>query len=279
MRIPHSQLFRTISQQNVTNKKELYRLQEQVASGKKYTKVSDDPFTYASIFGLNQELTNHDNDVSKISMSLSLMTTVENVSDELSDIFDKVKTLILNGNNTDNQTAMNQELISLQDRIKQLGNTKLGEKYIFAGNDTKTRPFQDDYSYVGSINTSSIDVFGNDVPININGAEMFQGMFQHIEDVKADLGSESITRHLDKNLEMFNKSVGNQMKYAGKMNHLESDQKNITRMQKTITDMISSLEEVDMIEVIAKLKDQETIYEAGLKTSSMLMNTTLLDFI
>jgi flagellar hook-associated protein 3 FlgL len=69
------------------------------------------------------------------------------------------------------------------------------------------------------------------------------------------------------------------MNVGAKTNRLETTQDRLEQSKLNLTELKSNVEEVDMVEVIVKLKTEETVYQAALATGSSIMRKSLIDYL
>jgi flagellar hook-associated protein 3 FlgL len=71
----------------------------------------------------------------------------------------------------------------------------------------------------------------------------------------------------------------NLAKIGATVNKLEHTQSVLERSEVDTTEMVSDIEDLDYAEAITALQNQQTIYEAALKSASMITSLSLVDFI
>jgi flagellar hook-associated protein 3 FlgL len=66
---------------------------------------------------------------------------------------------------------------------------------------------------------------------------------------------------------------------GGRENRLSTAETIIGNLQDSLTKQLSSIEDVDLTKLLTRLSQQETAYEAVLKSSSMVMNMSLMNYL
>jgi flagellar hook-associated protein 3 FlgL len=171
------------------NLSKLIRAQEQVSSGKKLLRPSDNPIAAATVLALQRQL----GDVSRYSQAIDtarpLLEQGMGALSEASSILTEARGLAIQGlNGTLNdadRSGLAQNLRLLKSRLLEVANTKLGDRYIFGGTATKHMPFtetalngQPRVVYNGDDASRSVAVGpGVDLAVNIPGSEAF-GRFE-----------------------------------------------------------------------------------------------------
>ena len=125
--------------------RDLARLQEQVSTGSRVNRISDDPsvaFQLLSLESQRQSLINYQEGLTNIVSIMGMTTTIlESMTAELRST-QEVLTQIAGG--IHGQSNRDRIADSIDDRLEQtllLANTQLGNRYLFSGAKTSTRPF------------------------------------------------------------------------------------------------------------------------------------------
>ncbi len=171
------------------NLAKLIRAQEQVSSGKRLLRPSDDPIAASTVLALQRQL----GDVSRYSKAIDsarpLLEQGMGALNEASNILVEVRGLAVQGlNGTLNSVdrhALAQDLRLLKSRLLEVGNTKLGDRYVFGGTAAQDMPFteadvngQPRVVYHGDSASRTVAVGpGVDLAVNIPGNEAF-GRFE-----------------------------------------------------------------------------------------------------
>ena len=167
-----------INQQNDLN--ELNKVQTQLATGKKISRMDEDPVVFTKFLVLDEEI----NSLSQIKNSAEFAKTFANETDtilnEFSSTLDSFKTKLLQAaNDTNNKTsrdAIAKELRGALNHLKDLANTSIDGKYIFSGSAFDRKPIGDDLKYYG--NDKKVKAFlgkGVEREYNIDGYSLFLG--------------------------------------------------------------------------------------------------------
>jgi flagellar hook-associated protein 3 FlgL len=138
-----------------------------------------------------------------------------------------------------------------------------------------------------AMNTPGVDVFGGHYQ-NDSGLEpafeedqqrnLFLGLGQLIagletndqEKIQASLGS--INGAIDQVSRM-------QADIGARENRLEVSEKVLTDLEQNEKERKSRVEDVDFAELMSRIKQQQTVYQAVMKTSSMIMRMSLMDYL
>jgi flagellar hook-associated protein 3 FlgL len=157
------------------------------------------------------------------------------------------------------------------------------------GNITHYDNKRDNISYQVSYNQSiSINALGKDL-ISVDLMRDLEEMINEVGKVSQN-GSKYDDLLKDSLGDKFNKLIGKIDKHKDNLLKQQADLgTRINRLDLTInrldddkvnlTDLMSQNEDIDIAEVIMKMKSQEMVYNAALMSSNKIIQTTLLDFI
>jgi flagellar hook-associated protein 3 FlgL len=145
---------------------------------KRVQKPSDDPVGNIEILSIRSKNVDGDQYKRNASVAKAQLTFTENALDELTELLVKAKELAIgqSSNLYDPQVrrAVAQEVSQLKNHSLSISNRRLGNKYIFAGHKTLTKPFDENGEYKGDDKQTKIevakDVF---VPVAFSGDEVF----------------------------------------------------------------------------------------------------------
>lgn len=159
-------------------KEKLENLQLQGSNLKKVQRPSDDPVGNMEILSIRSKKIDGEQFTRNASVAKAQLTFTENAIEELTDIMVKVKELAIGQSSNifdpSIRRSVAKEIHQLHDQSIGVGNRRLGNKYIFSGFKTLTKPFNEDGKYLGDENQTKIEV-GKDVfvPITFNGKDIF----------------------------------------------------------------------------------------------------------
>lgn len=116
------------------------QLQNQLSSGLKINRPSDDPAGIQNAMRLKSNISSVEQWKSNADAALDYMNTTDSTLGEMTSILQRVRDLASEGANgtlsTDDRTAVADEVDQLTDQLSVMGNTQVGSKYIFSGTAT-----------------------------------------------------------------------------------------------------------------------------------------------
>ncbi|WP_207062411.1 flagellar hook-associated protein FlgL [Motiliproteus sp. SC1-56] len=146
MRISTLQTFNNAVDQMQQNQTRLAELQQQISSGKKLLRPSDDPIAAAQILKLNREVARLDKFEDNIDVTNRRLQLEELTLDQINTATDRIRELTIQaGNGTltnEDRGFLAAEVRQLQDQIMGLMNTQdASGEYLFAGSLGFEKPF------------------------------------------------------------------------------------------------------------------------------------------
>lgn len=292
MRITQSMLSSNMLRNLSSSYNKMGKLQEQLTSGKKVNRPSDDPVVVMKGMGYRMQ-------VDKVATFQKNLGEVNNWLDSTDDALDGVgqvlhraKELVTNAANTGAMTPEDREKIKieleqLQKQIQDLANTKVGDKYIFSGTKTDT-PVYGENGF--PTDQATLDAFGKPVQIevfdgvslnvNTNAVGMFQDIDKLFEEMKAigddGTGFSDALSKIDTQMDAVltaRADVGARSNRAELMHNRLEMQEGAAKKQQ------SENEDIDFEKVITEMLTQESIHRAALSVGARIIQPSLVDFL
>ncbi len=171
IRITNNMVANTLTRNMNNNMKNLYKLQEQIATGRTINKPSDNPGGLVRSLRLRSDITANEQYLANISDSLSYMDTTESAMNNLTSVLNRVRGLTVqaaNGTNDDSALqSIAEELSQLREQLRTIANSTYGSKYVFAGSNVTEAPCTEDGQWTGN-NTELMREIGSEVKIPVN---------------------------------------------------------------------------------------------------------------
>src|SRR6185295_4335746 len=141
MRITEGMRYQSFLQDVSRAQDRLVKAQQQVSSGKRVTKPSDDPGAATDILRLNSDKNESSQYSKNLSFARSKLETTDGVLDTIEQIVERARVLGLSS--LSNPTAAKgyvTETNALRDQVLTSANTTFAGRYIFGGSVTTTAP-------------------------------------------------------------------------------------------------------------------------------------------
>lgn len=154
MRIADKMNYEQVTNNLGRNRAEMSDLQNQAALQKRVTKPSDDPLGATRILGMRTEVNGNNQYLKSISNAKAFLEYSEESLGALSDALVRAKELAINQANDASAGPKSRELVAsevtqLHSQAVQIGNRKLGDRFLFGGFRTQSAPFDPDGNYHG----------------------------------------------------------------------------------------------------------------------------------
>ena len=182
MRVSTESAYRRVLIGLRTNFSGLVRSQEQVASGLRILRPSDDPTGTSRVLSLERQLADSNRIRSAIAGGLTFVDAAAAALEEGSKLIAEVRSLVLqsmNGTITEqDRAAIGQQISLLRTQMIEIANQRTADRYLFGGTKTTTPPWSvagdGTVHYDGDASTQDIRIgSGVTIPINVAGDQIF----------------------------------------------------------------------------------------------------------
>ncbi|WLD92974.1 flagellar hook-associated protein FlgL [Alkalihalobacillus sp. AL-G] len=266
------------------------KYQEQLATGKRITRPSDDPVVAMKGMEYRTNLTEIDQFDRNLSEVYKWMDSSDESLDQATQVMHRLRELVVqasNGTYEGNQReAIGEEVEQLRDHLISVANTQVAGKYIFNGTDTVNPPVDANGTVVGT-NTNAVNIEvskGIEMRVNINQQNVFpQAVFDDLNDLVTDLKGGAAPGAINNYLSKIDGHVDNLLneraELGARYNRVEMIAERVSQQKVIATRVLSDNEDVDMEKAIMNLKTQESIHRAALSSGARIMQPTLMDFL
>ena len=312
MRIPDIAFFDTFNKYDKIKEKDLQRFTQELASGKKILKPSDN--TVDSVRTLRLKNLSDDLEVYSRNMSMvrSTLDIAESTLGSIVDTGQETRVEIIRLLNTGVLDSEDAEVLrdffqSMRDYIVNQANVQVGDTSLFGGVKSQVNPIASDGSYQGETVETTVPVskgvelnttFNGKNYLGVNENSNKMAMVEAIDKIIEIIDSGDLTRlHSEKInvtvngeaygnisiLEAFDKGLDAVMQYRSKIGSQINVIDNLKQQNETIkvnyNELISALEDTDYAGTISNLEKARTAYEALLASISQNKDISLLNFM
>ena len=271
--------------------------QQQVSTGMRISRASDDPVAAAGAMQSGSALRALEQFHRNIGQAKTRVGAEEGVLNQLGDVLTRAKELAISqaGDTADASTraAVRAEVDQLLEFVVGLGNTRLGEAYLFGGDQASAAPFQRPppgdpapvFAAAPPNGTHQTEVAaGQFLKANHNGSEVFldTGALKALYDLSEALGSGTAT-DIGAALNQVSSAFGEVQNLLGdigaRSNQLEITSTNLDALEINLRTFKSDLEEVDIEAAVTELVSRQTAFQAAMLATSRVMGMTLTDYL
>lgn len=297
MRITQLTTFNTLKRYLNDNREALAKYQQQLSSGKRVTKASDDNIAFATSRQLNNAVRKNEQFQTNISSGLTKARFAQDALNGMIDVLIDFKRIGVNAASAtlDGQDRENlaDQVAGLKEKIVEMGNTEFNGAHLFAGTNSDTPPFALDATAPGGVsdtsNAKSLDTQISDtsrVAVSVTGdklrntgsGDLFEIM-QNMEDALRANDATAVNATLDTADSAINHVTSLASGLGSNINRMEFLDEQLKSQVITQEGEISELTDTDYAEAISNVQKQETSYQAALSVHSRIIQTSLLDFL
>lgn len=181
MRIADKMQFNQVTQNVQKNRSEMAELQNQAATQKRINKPSDDPLASARVLSSRAEERVSNQFIKNINQARAFLEFSDQSLGELSEILTRAKELAISqssdsSGNEETRKVTASEVEQIYNQAVQIGNRKLGERYVFGGYQTQRMPFDQSGQYFGDDGDIKVQTNKDSfVAMNMPGGKVFLG--------------------------------------------------------------------------------------------------------
>ncbi|MFN8535287.1 MAG: flagellar hook-associated protein FlgL [Dehalococcoidia bacterium] len=291
MRITQNMLVHSVTRNLNDTRVKMDDLNEQITSGKRIRKPSDDPTGAAVALGLRARQARLEAQERGRGAAKDWLESTESNLADLSNTLIRVKELSVQAANTTlDQAARGHiaaELDQILDHLVQVGNARIGDRFLFAGDRTDTPPFTRapgpaGATYNGTTNGVAMRVdAGVVIDVGITGDRLLS-VFSAIGALSTDLqtpGQEIDPVRLQAIEDAHDDVLSARASTGAKMNRLEALGERAAEEGLAIAGHLSEVEDTDFVEAVLDFQTRQTVYQAALATGAKVIQPSLLDFL
>lgn len=272
----------------------LSRLQDQLSSGKRLRRPSDDPQALTQAMKLRSTSDQSAQYLRNINSAQGWLGAADVALDQLSSVLVRARDIALRGSTdtlgADERQQLASQVGSLLGEALQTVNTTHEGNYVFSGHQVETQPFDPTtLSYSGDGGRMQREINrGVEIDVNLPGNFQVEGVavlptaLAALKDLQDHLNAND-TASLTADLAQLSESVGQVLNLRGivgaTVNRVDATEKALKTDQVNVAMLLSRAQDTDVAEVMTKLMMQETVYRAALAAGARVIQPSLLDFL
>lgn len=181
MRIADKMTYDQVRNNLLKNRSEMAELQNQAATQKRVTKPSDDPVAAGRVLKSRIDFEGNKQFIKNLNYAKSFLDLTDQSLSEVGESLMRIKELALGqandaSGNAESRRVVATEVEQIRNQIIGVGNRKLGDRFIFGGFRTQTRPFDQLGRYEGDSGEMMLHIDkATFLPMNISGDKVFLG--------------------------------------------------------------------------------------------------------
>jgi flagellar hook-associated protein 3 FlgL len=265
--------------------------QNQVSSGKKVLKPSDDPTAAADIVQLTSEGAEADQYARNVTFAQSKLQVTDGVLDNVQQMVERARTLgqASLGDLTASSANIT-ELNGLRDQILSAANTTYQGQFIFGGSVSTTPPYvknpDSSVSYNGNTGNMSVQVTRTTaLPTQVAGSDIFSGPV-NVFDVMSNLstaiqnGDQTAINDAVNQLGQFDDNVSTaRSKVGGYLNLATDVQSQLSTANVARASNLSQEQDADLPTAISEMTQSQQTLQAALAVGARVSQVSILDYL
>jgi flagellar hook-associated protein 3 FlgL len=310
-------MMNTQMMRNLTNNLgRMNNMQNQLSTGMRINKPSDDPVGITFALRYRSELDSNDQYIDNVSSAISMLEYTDTTIGQAGDVMHRFKELLVQGSNgtleQTNLDAIKSEISQLYNQMVEIANSQFNGKHIFNGENTVEKPYPtmtleetadplatppQFKAYHVASDTGSIRYelsSGMSIAVNITGNEVFGNPVSSDGDTGSDNVFQLLRRAYDTLdagdkegvADLFgqvdtrmNTMLVKRAEVGAKMNRVELIQNRLSDIDVNLQTIKSKTEDADMAKVITNMKTEENVYQASLSVGAQIIRPSLVDFL
>ncbi|MDQ0227141.1 flagellar hook-associated protein FlgL [Bacillus sp. 7586-K] len=271
------------------------KYQDQLATGKKISRPSDDPVVAIKGMFYRTNLTEVEQYKRNLNEAYTWMENSEAGIEQATQVIQRIRELTVQANNSTNSPedlkAIGVEISQLKEDLIGVANTKVAGNYIFNGTQTKNPPIpldangNPDFSQINST-AYNIEVSkGVQLKVNVDANNLFsQELFDTLSALETNLldgegtleNGDELLADLDKHIDSM---LAERSELGARYNRLELVDSRLSDQEVIANRILSDNEDADIERVITDLTIQESIHRASLSVGARIIQPSLIDFL
>ncbi|MDP1510232.1 flagellar hook-associated protein FlgL [Paenibacillus sp. CMAA1739] len=290
--------MQTLSNLN-RNYSNMDKMENQISTGRKLNKPSDDPVGVTYALRYRAELASNEQFQTNADAAVSWLDFTDSTMQQAQEVMKRLKELTVQASSgTVDEAGLNSiklEVDQLKGQMTNIGNSQIRGKYIFNGQNYDKQPYVlsgtvTDYSQIDP-DTGAIQYsVGDQDPFQVNtsGSEFFgastdsDNVFKVMDNLTAALTSgdhNAVSVQLTNIESRTNKMQASLSEVGARTNRVQLVQARLTDRNLNLTTLQSKTEDADIASLMIKATSAQTIYQAALKSSASIMQPSLVDFM
>ncbi|WP_208560888.1 flagellar hook-associated protein FlgL [Marinilactibacillus kalidii] len=303
MRVTNALMSKSFMRNLNNNMKNVYTYQEQLSTMQQVSRPSDDPLKVSKVLDLNNEIKQNDEYKTTINDSIDFANVQDSALGNATTSIQRIYTLTqqaANGTyNDQDRQAIKAEVENEIDTLMDSLNTSFGGRYIFAGNNTTTKPFTKEASVDGAIpkvtyngtadNTSKEIARGVTIELKTDGSKLmltgedgsdlgtfFNDLLTALDSGDTEQLGGDLLSTVDKQM---NNIINLRTDIGATQNRLVAAKDRNESEYLNLKTTFSNTQDIDLAETYMKYSMEMVSYEASLQMGTKILQNNLLDYI
>lgn len=294
MRITHTMVSDTSLRNMRNNLERLDILHNQISTGKRVSRPSEDPAGTARTLTYNTDIANGETYLRTMDSAVTWLNATDDALAEAGNLLQRARELAVQGANDGALTPADManigaEVDHILSQMVVTGNASLRGQRLFAGELIDADPFTPTggapgYTYTGDTGTMEREYdLGAYVTINTPGQATLGPAITALYNLRNNLNAGNSAAISSADLTAIDGAIDTILSaradIGAKTNRIEAAADRQSLLQVNLQNLRSKVEDVDLVEAISKFSVRETVYKASLEVSGKAIQPSLLDYL
>jgi flagellar hook-associated protein 3 FlgL len=289
MRITHGMLTDTTIRNLSANLTRLEEFSNQLTSGKRIDRPSDDPVGVASALSHRATLEQLEQHLKNIAGAKSWLEATDAALDSAGAVLLRARELAVQGANDslspEDRLAIRSEIDNLIENVLQVSNATYSDQYLFAGARTTTPAYAAGTppAYQGDTTLIQREIApGTNITVNVVGQTPFDPIFSALAALSTALGANdtsAINAAISSLASAHTTLLTTRAQVGARLNRLGAQEERLMTVQVNVTELLTKVEDTDYTATITNFSTAQTVYKAALEVGARTLQPSLLDYL
>jgi flagellar hook-associated protein 3 FlgL len=256
-------------------------------TGQRINTVSDDPVDASQVMRMDSQVRDIEQFRRNGTFATTKLSTEDVAISSLRDAIAKARSLALSTTSADPNDPIRQAALSearaLKDQMVALGNTRVGDQYIFGGDYSTAPPFQSNGAYVGNLSPQQVEISsGVRVSVNHAGQPLFTDALTAIDNLITQLGAgtpDQISASATNLGDAADTALGIQAEVGSRLQDIQQAGTQLAAQSSSLLDRRDALRNVDQATAIVELQQEQSALERAYAVVGRLLQSSLTDYL
>lgn len=297
MRVTNRIVFDNFMRDINRNRTQMAEIQSNLSSAKQVRFPSQDPISFQRSRSIEEDIRESKQFQKNINSGLRQSRLAQDALDTSIDDLIEIKRILVQSSsdtyNAADRENMADQIAGIRDSLIATFNLSYGDRYLFAGTNSSTEPFNLDASATGGVadtsNATPLRVTvdnGVDIEISVTGSELrateegdFFETIQNIEDALRANDGNALNNLIPAADELIDHTTDVTSRLGNNIARMEYMFEQYENTKITQQSEISKLVDTDYAQAISDLQKNETIYQSAMAVHTRMFNNSLLNYI
>ena len=265
----------------------LARAARQVTTGRKLNTVSDNPVDASQVMRVDSQLRDIEQYRRNGTFATTKLSTEDVALSSLIGVLQQAKKAAMASTSPDptdpGRQATAASVAQMREQAIALGNTRVGDEYIFGGDRSTTQPFLANGTYVGDAGTRRVSINdGVTVAVNHSGQPLFTDALAALDNLRVQLQTGTpaqIQSAIDDLEDATQLALRNQAETGARLQDIKDTGTRLASLAVSLADRRDGIVGIDPAEAIVQMQQEQTALERAYAVVGRVMQTSLTEYL